>query len=206
VTPGFSVASSAIALPESFIIYLARHATPDRTRPEIIYHTPPGPALNERGLQEAEQLADFLHDMGVVAMLSSPFERTRQTAQIAIRETGASLDFDPDLGERQPIESEVMVTERMLRAFVSGAQRAAQHGPLAIFTHGAPVMTLLKALGLPVTALERCRIYDNRNPIPMAGAWRIERLDGSLTIRPVFAPLGIALPNFPAKIIEKESP
>jgi broad specificity phosphatase PhoE len=195
-----------ILLPESFTIYLVRHATPDRTRPDISYHTPPGPSLNDRGLMEAEELGAFLRQAGVLFILSSPFERARQTALIAAKQAGVSLDFDPDLGERQPIEPETTVIERVVRAFQTSVQAAAQNGPLALLSHGSPILVLLKALGLPVPTLERCRIYDNRNLIAMAGAWRVERLDGSLSMRPVFAPQGVALPNFPETIAEKENP
>ncbi|RPJ52361.1 MAG: hypothetical protein EHM21_00350, partial [Chloroflexi bacterium] len=184
-------------LPESFIIYLARHATPDRSRSDVTYHALPGPDLNEQGLGEAAELADFLHEMGVVSIIASPFERTRQTALILKERLGASLDIDPDLSERQPIEPEALVIERMLRAFTIGAQRAAKLGPLAIITHGAPVLVLLKALGLSPTVLERCRIYDNRNPIPMAGAWRVERLEGLLPQRSGRLEIAISPPAHP---------
>jgi hypothetical protein len=58
------------------------------------------------------------------------------------------------------------------------------------------VLALLRSLGLPGGIIERCRIYDNRNLIPMAGAWRVERVDGALKMRLVFSPQGVAFPDF----------
>jgi broad specificity phosphatase PhoE len=35
------------------IIYFIRHATPDRRRTDLSYHTPPGPPLTAQGEHEA---------------------------------------------------------------------------------------------------------------------------------------------------------
>ncbi len=191
-------------LPDSFTLYLTRHATPDRTRSEVAYHILPGPTLAESGQQQARELGAFFHAAGIVYILSSPFERARQTAALAGEICGASLEFTSDLGERQPIESEILLVQRMQRAFTAAAQVSAQLGPVVVLSHGAPVLSLLRSIGLANRLIERCRIYDNRNLIPMAGAWLVERLDGEpLRMRPAFAPHGVILPDLNAGLVEE---
>lgn len=192
-------------LPGSFTVFIARHATPDRSQNDFSYHTLPGPALTEAGLLEARELGEFLRSAGAVSILSSPFERARQTAVLAGEMCGASVAFDAGLAERQPIESEAALIGRMRRVFAAGAQISAQQGPVALISHGSPVLALLRALGLPGGTIERCRIYDNRNLIPMAGVWRVERLDGELRMRLVFVPRGAAFPKFKEGLLEEES-
>ncbi len=182
--------------PEAFTVFLARHATPERARPDLPYHIPPGPALTERGLQEAAELGAFLRDAGVARMFASPLERAWRTATIASEITQASLELDTDLAEWRPDEVEKKVTERIWRSFERAARLSAETGPVTIVTHGGPVMLLLKALGLPDTIVQRYRVFDSRNPIPMAGAWRIERAqNGDLYIQLVFGPNGVKLPT-----------
>ncbi len=193
-------------LPDSFAIYLARHATPDRTRYDIPYHILPGPDLTPRGQQEAMELGNFLREAKVGHVLSSPFERARRTAEIACRLAGAPLENNPDLSERQPTEYEALLVERMQRAFRLGAEISAARGPLAIISHGAPIMVLLRSLGLPGRIIENCRIYDNRNMVPMAGAWWVERDDGELNMRLAFAPQGNKVPEFQGISIPKTIP
>src|SRR5687768_8661784 len=63
-------------------IYLVRHASPDWERKDIPYDIHPGPPLSPKGQQEAEAVADFLKEQGVVKLYYSPFERCTTTAQI----------------------------------------------------------------------------------------------------------------------------
>ena len=46
-------------------------------------------------------------------------------------------------------------------------------GPIALFSHGGPILALLSALGIDDTTLETLRIYDHRNPLPPAGVWQV---------------------------------
>ncbi len=193
-------------LPDSFAIYLVRHATPDRSRYDIPYHILPGPDLTPRGREEAAELGSFLREAKVGYVLSSPFERARRTAEIACQLAGLPLETNPDLAERQPSEYEALLVERMQRAFRIGAQISVERGPLAIISHGAPIMVLLRSLGLPGSIVESCRIYDNRNMVPMAGAWWVERDDGELNMRLAFAPQGNKVPEFQGISIPKTIP
>ncbi len=193
-------------LPNSFTIYLARHATPDRSRYDTPYHILPGPDLTPRGRQEAMELGNFLREAKVGHVLSSPFERSWRTAEIACELAGVPLETNPDLSERQPTEYEGLLVERMQRAFRMGVAISAGRGPLAIISHGAPIMVLLRSLGLPGPIVESCRIYDNRNMVPMAGAWWVQREDGELNMRLAFAPQGNRVPEFQGISIPKTIP
>lgn len=183
-------------LPGPFIVYVARHATPDRSRYDIPYNSLPGPELTERGLREAAELGEFLRQAGVRHSFASPFVRAWHTAQIASGLAGAVLEQDADLCEWRLDETEKLVRVRLERAFVRAAQLSAQVGPVGLVSHGSPVLTLLKTLGLPADEAERFRIFDSRNLIPMGGAWRVEMLDGELHLQLVFAPNGVRLPEY----------
>lgn len=194
-----------IRLPDTYNVYLVRHATPDRSQTNIPYYILPGPALSEAGKQEALGLGQFLNVARVTSITASPFERTRMTMEIAGVIAGAASLVDPDLGERQPNEMEAHVVERMLRSFEAAAHNSYQvNGPVALVSHGLPVMVLLKALGMPGGVAERCRIYDNRNLIPMAGVWQVERANRMLSMRLGYVPKGTRLPYLTDVFVEEK--
>ena len=79
-------------------IYLIRHGeTPGNANRVIqVAETP----LSDRGLQQAEALATRLADAGVVHILASDLSRAHMTAQALERTTGAPLELEPLLQER----------------------------------------------------------------------------------------------------------
>ncbi len=160
------------------LLYLTRHAQPDRTRLDLPYHLLPGPPLTERGLQEAAELGDFLRRAGVRTILTSPLERCQHTARIAAEIAGASLQTDPALAEWQPTEKAEDVRRRIWPVFERAAQASSVEAPLAIVSHGGPIGVLLEALGIERSTLLKNYCYDYGNPLPTAGAWRVER-DGA---------------------------
>lgn len=157
-------------------LFLVRHASPDWNRPDLPYHIPPGPPLSPQGLAEAQALAAFLQTTGVQRLLTSPLERCLHTAQIVSTATGASLEVVDALREWQPHENKEIVLARALPV-VEQAWQAIQangaSGPVALFTHGGPILALLSALGIDDNTLETLRIYDYRNPLPPAGVWQV---------------------------------
>lgn len=184
-----------LTLPSSFTVYITRHATPDRSRTDIPYHIPPGPPLNERGLNEAAALGAFLRKAGVVHVLASPLERAWRTGSIAAGTCGATIEQVLELAEWRPEEVESGVRQRVQAGYLSACQASARReAPAAIVSHGYPILTLLRSLGLPTEMVERCRIYDSRNPIPMGGAWLTECVDGEFTARLVYLPQGLSMP------------
>jgi broad specificity phosphatase PhoE len=157
-------------------LFLIRHASPDWNRPDLPYHLPPGPPLSAQGLAEAQALAGFLQTSRVQRLLTSPLERCLHTAQIVSTAIGAPWQVVDDLREWQPHENKQIVLARTLPV-VDQAWQALQSngasGPVALFSHGGPILALLSALGIDDPTLETLRIYDHRNPLPPAGVWQV---------------------------------
>ncbi len=79
-------------------ILLVRHGETPSNAARIV-QTPETP-LSERGVEQAERLASRLADAGVSHILSSDLARARMTAERVRDATGASLELDPGLQER----------------------------------------------------------------------------------------------------------
>jgi probable phosphoglycerate mutase len=157
-------------------IYLIRHATPDWSRTDLPYHLPPGPPLTAQGEQEAAQLGEFLHDMGVTLLLASPLERCRRTAEIAAAAAGARWAEEPRLAEWRPDEKGQDVRGRVWPVWTHAGETCLTNGPVALVSHGGPIGTLLSELGLDPKRLAQYQAtFDRRNPLPPAGAWRAVR-------------------------------
>lgn len=183
------------AFPSPFTLFLARHGQPDRSRYDLPYHLPPGPQLTEKGQQEAAELGEFLHAQQAAHFMASPLERAWRTAAIAARACDAPLEMSQDLAEWRPEENETTVLGRMQRAIAAGVRLAqAKAAPVVLVTHGGPIMAALKWLGVPAGTVERYRIFDGRNPLPTAGAWRVDNINGELRAQLVFAPQGVVIP------------
>ena len=84
------------------IFYLVRHAhanwLPDENRP-----------LSERGLSDAQRVADILHQFPINAIYSSPYRRAYQTVVPYAKRLNLSITILADLRERQlagkPVEN-----------------------------------------------------------------------------------------------------
>lgn len=164
-------------------IYLARHATPDWTRTDIPYFTPPGPPLNAQGELEAAALGAFLRSAGIGAIASSPLERCQRTAAIVGNVLGLPFQIDEALAEWQPREQAALVGARMQRAFYGAWEDMANNGHQAVLllTHGGPIMELLRQLGMDAQVVEQLRIYDHQNVAPPAGLWQVNRSPDAAT-------------------------
>jgi broad specificity phosphatase PhoE len=57
----------------------------------------PGVTLNDTGRKQAARLADALHILPISAIISSPLERARDTAEIIAQGRGLNMQFEPDL-------------------------------------------------------------------------------------------------------------
>ncbi len=79
---------------------LVRHGHSTGNAEGILAGWTPGVALTKRGEGEAEELARLLADVAVVAVLSSPLQRCRQTAEALVAgRPGLEVVLDDDLGE-----------------------------------------------------------------------------------------------------------
>lgn len=155
-------------------VYLIRHATPDWSRKDLVYHLPPGPPLTEEGLAEAKALGGFLQQAGIRRLFASPLERCEHTARIAGEIAGVKLEVLPDLAEWRPGEVPATVRTRFWPLLEDAWRLAAVEGPVGLVTHGGPISVLLEELGADPQELNRLKSkFDHRNPLPPAGAWEV---------------------------------
>ncbi len=161
-------------------IFLIRHARPDWDRRDIPYDIVPGPALLPRGEKEAEALGEFLKLESVARLYYSPFERSAKTAKIAAAVMDIPAIEEKGLTEwRSKDEQEARVRERMLSVFERAATESEDIGPIGLVSHGGPIALLLLSLGMDAQELAPYRKkFDTTNPLPPAGAWKVEHVDG----------------------------
>jgi broad specificity phosphatase PhoE len=172
----------------SEILYLIRHATPDWNRKDISYFVPPGPPLNDTGLEEAEMLANFFQFIGLKRIYTSPLERCLMTAKILARQNEQILQIEAGLSEHRPQESRADVVKRLEPVFKEAIQVASQ-GPVALVTHGSPIEILLSQMGMPAVELNALKAsFDHHNPAPPAGVWEAVRSASDWDLSLVFDP------------------
>ena len=79
-------------------IYLLRHAETDGNATRVVQL--PGVPLSERGRQQAARLAARLAGAGITRIVSSDLARAIETAEALHATTGAPVEIDPALAER----------------------------------------------------------------------------------------------------------
>ena len=79
-------------------ILLIRHGETALNAARVVQ--PPDTPLSERGVAQARCLGERLASMGVAQILCSDQARARMTAECVREKTGAPLDVDPGLAER----------------------------------------------------------------------------------------------------------
>lgn len=171
-------------------IFLLRHASPNLSRPDMPYDLLPGPELLPKGEQEARDLAEFLKPEGLEKLYYSPFDRAAHTAKIVAESNQIPAVADIRLAEwRMVAEPEASVRARMHAIFEDAVQESAGAGPIGLVSHGGPIALLLLELGLnPEVLAPYRRMFDTTNPLPPAGAWKLERVDGRWSFELVFKP------------------
>lgn len=170
------------------ILYLIRHATPDWNLKNISYFVPPGPPLNETGLDEARMLANFFQFIGLKRIYTSPLERCLMTAKIIAGQNDQILQIEAGLSEHRPQESRMDVKKRLEPVFEKAIQQASQ-GPVALVTHGSPIEILLEKMGLSMVELNTLKArFDHHNPSPPAGVWEAVRSGPEWDLSLVFDP------------------
>jgi broad specificity phosphatase PhoE len=140
-------------------IYLIRHGETDLNAARVLQM--PGTPLSTLGREQAERLAEHLRDAGIVHVLASDYARAEQTARPLERASGATLELEPLLQERNfgdlrgvayadlsedPFapgfappggETEAVFQERVAGAWQRITEVAARvPGHLAVVTHG----------------------------------------------------------------------
>jgi broad specificity phosphatase PhoE len=171
-------------------IFLIRHATPEWIRPDPEYQKPPGPALSHQGQVEAHDLGIFLQEAGVQKIYTSPMKRSLQSAQIVADVTGAPMETLEGLSEQLPEERREDVLKRLRPVLQEAFHASQEFGPVALLTHGSPIVYLLSELGMDEEEIKSYRHYDYNNPLPPAGVMQASRAinNGKWTFRLAFVP------------------
>jgi len=148
--------------------------------------------LTSKGEKEAQALAEFLKPEGVVKLYYSPFERGSQTAKIVAAANGIPAIEETGLAEwREVDEPELRVRQRTRMVFERAARESAELGPIGLVSHGGPIALLLLELGIIQDELAPYRrMFDTTNPLPPAGAWKLEKAlgDDRWTFQLAFTP------------------
>ncbi|MEX1125490.1 MAG: histidine phosphatase family protein [Acidimicrobiia bacterium] len=80
------------------LMHLVRHAEVDNPD-HLVYSDLPGFGLSPRGLEQARRVGRYLGPRPVVAIWSSPLERSLRTAEEIASRTGVPVKVDPGLTE-----------------------------------------------------------------------------------------------------------
>ncbi len=158
-------------------IYLIRHGETAGNAERRLQR--PDVPLNDSGVAQAERLGERLRDAGVGYVLSSDLLRARQTAEAVVHTTGAPIEFEPLLQERNfgdlrgmlyteigedlfseehdppGGESGIVFRERVGRAWqriVECSAEVESRGHLAVVTHGLFYRILFARLLRPTAA------------------------------------------------------
>ena len=167
--------------------YFIRHATPDWERKDLVYHIVPGPPLTEKGKKEARKLANFLSNLDICQIYTSPLDRCYHTARIIAAKMKAKIIVAPELIEWQPGETPEAVRARIC-PFLDKLLQKQNGRPQLIVTHGGPIAAILEGLGMSPETVMSNRVFDHSNLLPPAGIWRAEQRNGEWCFDLIFQP------------------
>ena len=148
-------------------VYLVRHGETPLNAARVLQH--PDTPLSERGAAQAERVAQRLAGCGVAAILTSDYARARATAEAIGAATGAPIETEPLLRERNfgvhrgdaydALETDIFAPDyappggESVPAFEAragdawAAVRAAAagaSGPIAVVSHGLVCRTIAR--------------------------------------------------------------
>ena len=197
-------------------ILIIRHGETDLNAARVIQ--PPDTPLSTRGLEQAERLGRHLAARNIELVLGSDYARARSTAEQVSKHTGAPLEIDPNLRERnfgdlrgtayadlgdldftaegyEPPngESWEVFHQRVDRAWAKVVETAERlDNDLAVVTHGLVVSSLVdRVLDVSEFAPEPRFVVANTSftIVEPAAPWRVLEL-ASVTHLPDLSPDG----------------
>lgn len=101
------------------------------------------PQLTDTGKKQAEQLGKDFKEKGVTQIISSPVDRSLDTANIAAKESGASVKQDERLAEYDPNKETLDTFANRVSDAMSDVKKLGSE--TAVVTHGA-VLSMVEAL------------------------------------------------------------
>ena len=182
-------------------IYLIRHGETELNANRTFQ--PPATPLSERGLDQARRLGARLAPLGISRILASDLARAAMTAEAVRTATGAPLEYDAELHERNfgdlrgrayeslgfdayhegytPPNGESWETfhARVARAWPRVLAAAARTpGPLAVVTHGLVCRAILSFHAPPAPGLAPPAGFRNTSVSLLEGTpWRATLID-----------------------------
>ena len=78
-------------------LLIIRHGQTTWNAEQLLPGQLPGIPLNDKGREQAAKLAEALSEIPISAIISSPLERARDTAEIIAQSRGLTIQFDADL-------------------------------------------------------------------------------------------------------------
>ena len=185
-------------------VYLVRHGETSLNAARIVQ--PPDTPLSERGVKQVERVAQRLASAGVERILTSDHVRTRATAEAIHTATGAPIEIEPLLRERNfgihrgcaytalevdifapdytppEGESEPEFETRVGEAWAAVRAAATRaHGSIAVVSHGLVCHALLKdhlvvAAGVDAASVQWVNACVTEIEAVPGPKWRITRL------------------------------
>jgi len=185
-------------------VYLVRHGETRFNVARILQH--PGTPLSQRGAAQAERVAKRIAGTGVERILTSDYARARATAQAIHAATGAAMEIEPLLRERNfgahcgcaydALEVDIFAPgyvppggesvpafeSRVADAWMAVRTAAANaRGPIAVVSHGLVCRFLARdhlaaPAGVDVEAAQWVNACVTEIEATPAPRWRIARL------------------------------
>ena len=184
------------------VIYLIRHGETALNANRTLQ--PPATPLSERGIAQAQRLGARMAPLGIARILASDLSRAAMTAEAVRAATGAPLEFDAELHERNfgdwrgtpydalgfdpfaegmsPPNGETweVFHARVVRAWRNVLAVAARtQGPLAVVTHGLVCRGVISSHAPPAPGLAPPAGFRNTSVsvLERAPEWRATLID-----------------------------
>jgi probable phosphoglycerate mutase len=193
--------ASPVSAPGMHRIYLIRHGETALNADRILQL--PGTPLSERGLEQARRLGERLRSAKLARILTSDLTRAVMTAEAVRAATGAPLEFDDELRERNfgdlrgrsydslgfdpfvdGYEPPAGETGEVFHARVARAWRnvlavaARTEGPIAVVTHGLICRGVVMFHAPPAPGLAPPMHWHNSSVSVLEGVpWRATLVD-----------------------------
>jgi probable phosphomutase (TIGR03848 family) len=157
------------------LLLLIRHAENDYSRRGRLAGRLRGVHLNDRGRQQAEELAKALRGAPIAAVYSSPLDRALETAKPIARELGLPVDRHPglqesDVGQWQGRSIRRLALTRAWRVFQQAPSRARHPGGESIVETQSRVVSALEEIWARYKARDLVACVFHSDPIKLAVA------------------------------------
>ena len=157
------------------LLLLIRHAENDYSKRGRLAGRLPGVHLNERGRQQADDLAKALHGIPIKALYSSPLDRAMETAKPIARELELSIRRDPglvesDVGQWQGKSIRRLALTKAWRVFQQAPSRARHPGGESMLETQTRVVSALEKICASHKARDLIACVLHSDPIKLAVA------------------------------------